>query len=121
MQILDAGHRYLLNSLDGGHPIDLTFVKRSGPKFPFNANSNPGTNVQEVLRALIDRTAYLNRQNACAETEAAEGCLRAALALYEMRAARRHGRHLDLMTTDQLCSLPVCAKCGHIGCEGRHE
>lgn len=117
MKILDAGHDYLLDCLDGGESIRLTFVKRSGEKFPFNSGSNPGTNVQEVLRALIERTEYLNRQVPCAETEAASGCLKAALALFEIRAARRHGRLLDLPTLQHLSCSPTCARCGHIGCE----
>lgn len=119
MKIIDAGHEYMLETLDGnGAPMALVFVKREGDKFPFNRGHHSGTNVQEVLRALIDRTEYLNRQVPCAETEAAAYCLRTALLLYEIRAARRHGRHLDLTLTQELCCLPTCKTCGHIGCEG---
>ncbi len=117
MKILDAGHDYDLNSLDGGQPVRLTFVKRSGDKYPFNEGHHPGTNAQEVLRALIDRTEYLNRQMPCAETEAAAGCLKAALAFYELRAAGRHNRILELSSLQFLCCLPPCLKCGHIGCD----
>ena len=118
MLIIDAGHEYQLDSIDGGPPQSLRFVKRCGKGFPFNSGQHSGTNVQEVLRALIDRTEYLNNQKPCAETEAAAGCLRAALALYEMRAARRHGRHLDLHSTQELMCGETCSRCGHIGCEG---
>jgi hypothetical protein len=62
MKILDAGHRYQLDHLDGDNVTELTFVKRSGAMYPFNIGEYEGTNVQEVLRALIDRTEYLNRQ-----------------------------------------------------------
>lgn len=116
MKIIDSGHAYLLDSIDGGDPITLTFVKRAGEKFPFNIGSHPGTNVQEVLRALIERTEYLNRQVPCAETEAAIGLLKTTLLLFELRAARRHGRTLDLMDLRLLSCLPTCLKCGHIGC-----
>jgi hypothetical protein len=120
VKIIDAGHVYQLTNLDDfigdKFPQTLTFVKRSGANFPFNEGDHPGTNVQEVLRALIDRTDYLNRQKPCAETEAAAGCLRAALVLYEQRAARRHERFLSLPSTQHYVCAPTCAKCGHIGC-----
>jgi hypothetical protein len=48
-----------------------------------------GTNTQEVLRALIDRTKYLNSIQSCPETEDAIWFLRQALYLYEVRAYRR--------------------------------
>lgn len=118
MKILDAGHSYELSAIEGGASQVLSFVKRDGDNFPFNSGNHDGTNVQEVLRAIIDRTEYLNRQKPCAETEAASGCLRAALALYELRAARRHGRHLDLQSTQGLMNAVVCAKCKHVGCTG---
>lgn len=118
MKILDAGHSYLLDSLDGGESVQLVFVKRCGENFPFNLGSHPGTNCQEVLRALIDRCEYLNRQKPCAETEAAIGCLRSALLHFEARAARRHGRSLDLESTQALVNAVTCAKCGHVGCAG---
>lgn len=121
MKIIDAGHMYVLDSLDGGEPVRVTFVKRQGAKFPFNSGVHGGTNVQEVLRALIDRTKYLLSQEACAETEAALGNLQSALLHYEVRAARRHDRHLDLYSVDQLSNLPTCETCRHIGCDGKHE
>ncbi len=116
MKILDAGHAYLLDCLDRGEPVVLAFVKREGEGFPFNHGHHPGTNVQEVLRALIDRTEYLNRQKPCAETEASS--LRAALLLFEVRAARRHGRELDLQSTQDLMNAATCAECKHVGCSG---
>ncbi len=118
MKIIDSGHEYLLESLDGGEPVRLTFVKREGEGFPFNSGHHPGTNVQEVLRALIERGDYLNRQVPCAETESATAMMRGALLLFELRAARRHGRNLDLNSTQEACCLPTCKTCGHIGCEG---
>lgn len=116
MKILDAGHGYLLDSLDDGQRQELHFVKREGDNFPWNFGKYGGTNCQEVLRALIDRTEYLLKQKACTETEAALGCLKTALFLYEIRAARLHGRSLDLYSTDELRNTPTCKKCGHIGC-----
>ena len=121
MQIVDAGHHYILDCFDPtpGHEgqHSMKFVKREGPGYPFNRGIYGGTNCQEVLRALIDRTEYLNRQQPCAETEAAAGLLRAALLLFELRAARRHGRSLDLPSTQHVLSGETCEKCGHVGCK----
>ena len=89
MKILDAGHHYELDCLDGDETQSLVFVKRSGPKFPFNEGSYPGTNCQEVLRALIDRCQYLQAQAPCAETKSIIANLRAALLLFELRAYQR--------------------------------
>ncbi len=116
MKILRAGHEYILESLDGGETQKLTFVMREGDGFPFNSTSFPGTNCQEVLRSLIDRCEHLNNQNECAETEAIIGNLRSALLLFELRAARRHHRFLDLPTTKRLMSGPICSQCGHVQC-----
>lgn len=121
MRILDAGHRYELDSLDGEIRQTLTFVKRVGDKFPFNVDGHAGTNCQEVLRALIDRAEYLNRQDPCADTEAIVGNLRSALLLFELRAARRHDRHLSLESTSRLISGPTCKVCGHLGCTEDHR
>lgn len=116
MDILDAGHSYLLETLDGrGEKIRLDFVKRAGAKFPMNFGSRAGTNCQEVLRTLIDRSQYLYKQRPCAETEAVIGLLQSALLLFEIRAARRHNRHLDLVSASQLES-GTCKTCGHVGC-----
>lgn len=118
MKILDAGHQYSLDCLDGNIEQIITFVKRNGDNFPFNYDSNSGTNCQEVLRALIDRTEYLQNQKPCAETEAIIGNLRTALLLFELRAASNHDRKLKLYSTQDLMSGTVCKKCGHIGCIG---
>lgn len=121
MKELDPGHHYALAVLDFGvnATTSIRFVKRTGPGYPGNADTYPGTNIQEVLRALIARVQYLNRQEACDENEAVIEHLRQSLASLELRAARRHGRRLN---THQILGAielePICGKCGHIGCEG---
>lgn len=122
MKVIDPGHVYALRILDGGDPPGverLRFVKREGLGYPGNTGHHPGTTTQEVLRALIDRSEYVNGQIPCVETEAATNLMRAALLLLEMRAARRHGRELALETYEQLEDAPLCVKCGHAGCDGR--
>lgn len=116
MKIIDPGHDYELDSLDGPFPQRLVFVKREGAKYPENVGSHPGTTMQEVLRALIDRAEYVNNQIPCAETEAAIGLMKSAILLFELRAATRHGRHLQLDSLDAILACEKCVTCGHIGC-----
>ncbi len=116
MKILEAGHKYQLDTIDGENLSILTFVKREGVKYPFNKGSHPGTNVQEVLRVLIDRTRFLLHQVPCMETENALHNLESALAWYEVRAARHHGRILTVPSVMALPSLPPCPVCGHLEC-----
>ena len=120
MKIVDAGHVYRLDGYDGGEPQTLIFVKREGDGFPFNEGKHGGTNCQEVLRALIDRTEYLFRQIPSAETQAAIECMKTALFMFEARAARRHGRHLDFADLHSAVRLNPCKTCGHIGCDGHN-
>lgn len=118
MKVLDDGHKYLLQELDG-HPEAetlLQFVKRKGKKYPGNRTEYPGVNCQEVLRALIDRVTYLLWQEPSAETEAIIGNLKSALLLFEVRAARKHGRVLERKKIGLLEA--DCKKCGHCGCKG---
>lgn len=122
MKVIDPGHFYHLSQLDNGEADSvqpLWFVKREGPGYPGNVGVQPGTTTQEVLRALIERNEYVNNQTPCAETEAAGELLKAALLLYELRAARRHGRiSPDFDTVTEAVTAPGCDKCGHIGCKG---
>lgn len=121
MKVIDPGHRYELRMLDDPTGVafqTLTFVKREGEGYPGNIGSHSGTTSQEVLRALIERAEYVNRQIPCAETEAAAELMRTALVLFELRAARRHGRHLDMPSVNRLVYSPTCVKCNHVGCNG---
>lgn len=124
MYVIDPGHSFELDRLDSpsGSKALLIFVKREGPGYPGNVGNHPGTNMQEVIRALISRAQYVDGQVSCTETQMVIENLRSALLLLELRAARRHGRLLDLKGVKEIESLPTCKKCGHIGCEGKcHE
>ncbi len=118
MKIIDAGHIYTLENYDGNkdNRQKLAFMKRFGDKFPFNDFAHDGTNCQEVLRALIDRCEYLQKQKPCAETECIIGSLRNALLLFELRAAREHGLNLKLESTQGLMNASTCKECGHVTC-----
>lgn len=118
MKVVDPGHCYLLDSLDGDAPQTLIFVKRQGAKYPGNIGSHPGTTMQEVLRALVERAEYVNAQWPCAETQLAIGQLKAAIYLFEVRAARTHGRVLAAPLPDVVSGATRCPACGHVGCSG---
>lgn len=88
MKILEPGHVYVLSQIDahddeGAEAVVLRFVNRED-------NPHPGTQTQEVLRALIDRTIHCDN---CLRWEGNDRIiyhLRMALALHE-------GRHLERM------------------------
>lgn len=120
VRVLDAGHRYELGSLDGEHPQTLQFVKRCDAekpwRFPGNTNSYPGATLQMVIRALLDRVAYLQQQIWCPENLVITKLLQLTLWLLEARAARRHKRTYwhGLRYAAQ---SPLCLACGHTTCE----
>jgi hypothetical protein len=117
MKIIDPGHVYDLQNLDGPSTSTLYFVKREGPGYPGNVGHHEGTNMQEVLRALIDRLKYVNGQAPDNRNALSIAHLRTTLWLLEDRAADRHGRELNVdMLGIEL--LPTCPKCGHLGCVG---
>jgi len=115
MKVIDPGHKYSLAHLDGDGETILDFVKREGHKYPGNVGANPGTNMQEVLRALIDRVKHLNAQKPSIYNRELLDAFRASLYWLERRAAQEHNRPTPDMKGE--CEfLPVCPKCGHIGC-----
>ena len=115
MDVLDPGHEYDLNKLDGEEKQHLVFVKRKGEKYPGNYFAYSGTTTQEVLRALIDRAMYVNQQQPCPETTATIGLFRTAIYLLESRAKRVHGEILDV-PLDNIEMEITCLTCGHIRC-----
>lgn len=121
MRVIDPGHRYALAHLDGVGEEILTFVKREGPSYPGNIGSHPGTNLQEGLRAYIDRVQYLDAQIHHSNNGAVIWHLRESLRLLEQRAAERHGRDTDALDHRVqiggfIETLPACPKCGHVLC-----
>ena len=117
MIVADPGHYYFLDTLDGGKAQVLTFVKREGDKYPGNVGHYPGVNVQEVLRACIDRMIYLNNQIYDSKNDAVISNLRDCIWLLESRAAARHGRPWPIDGFDAV-TTETCKKCGHVGCTG---
>lgn len=125
MKIIDPGHVYELAWVDGhpGFGMDrrnlLVFVKREGEKYPGNVGHHPGTQVQEVLRALIDRLKYVDAQDPHRFNSVVLDSLRNSIYLLETRAAEKRGRHLPIgLLVRRIEDAPTCGKCGHVGCEG---
>ena len=118
MKVIDPGHQYLLDTLDGkpGLKEFLRFVKRTGDIYPGNDRAYPGTNCQEVIRALIDRLKYIDSQIHDYRNQAAISQLRDVLWLLESRAADRHGLTIRNEDVVEIESLPTCPHCGHIVC-----
>ncbi len=129
MEVVDPGHIYILDYLDvnfdgrrhKSFEDTLTFVKREGDKYPGNVGHHPGTITQEVLRALIDRTKYVNKQLPCAENEYVLHSLRTAILFLEQRAHRMRGKELLYIGPGDIEDIPTCDICGHILCEEKHD
>lgn len=101
MKIIEPGHVYELNWLDGAPdvavypagsviprqlyvaPHQLTFVNRE------KGTEHPGTQTQEVLRALIDRTRHCDRCLRWPGNDEIIRHLQLALVLHEARALER--------------------------------
>jgi len=84
MKILERGHKYKLDTLDGEFPVELTFVKRFR-----GIDNHAGTTSQEVLRCLIDRVQTLDAEAPWDGNEEIIKYLRLALVLHESRALFR--------------------------------
>ncbi len=118
MRVIDPGHEYELDSLDGEQSNRLIFVKREGAKYPGNIGHHSGTTMQDVLRAIIDRAEYVNAQIYDVDTEAAIQHMKIAIYVLERRAAARHGRAITFTVDDAAIGKNKCKACGHIGCNG---
>lgn len=107
MRIIDPGHKYKLKNFREGEQ-DLVFLKRSGGAVEYDVEWD-GLQTQEVLRALIDRTIYLNNILPCKETELAIKHLRMALYWYEVRAYRRKKQKVNRKAENHLaCQDDFC-------------
>jgi hypothetical protein len=83
MKVIEPGHIYELEHLDGEGTQRLTFVNRE------HGTEHEGTQTQEVIRALIDRTRHCDN---CLRWEGNDKIihhLRMALVLHEARALER--------------------------------
>ncbi len=115
MRVLDPGHVFELAHLDGDGIQQLRFVKREGIGYPGNVGHHEGTNLQEVIRALIARLGYVDSQLYDDSNLECIEHLRECIRLLETRAAIRHGRSVPIFGKYPEI-LGTCSDCGHIGC-----
>lgn len=88
MKVIDPGHLYQLDHLDGsGHQL-LRFCKRL--IVPGRTEAWEGTTCQETLRALIDRVQVLDAELPWEGNNVILQRLRLALIGFEARALERH-------------------------------
>lgn len=131
MRARDPGHEYALDCLDAAIPTDeiLHFVKRVGDKYPGNhPPARHGTTTQEVLRALIDRTKYVDAQidrtglvsqDGHAHNRHAISGMRRALRALEVRAAEERKDPMAvaaILQAPEIELMPTCTTCGHVLC-----
>lgn len=83
MNVLEPGHAYELSHLDGGNTQQLYFVNRNP------GERSEGTQNQEVLRVLIDRVQFLEKQVHWDGNAKILHHLRMALVLHEARVLER--------------------------------
>ena len=121
MKVIDPGHHYRLDSLDGEIMQELQFVKRCGENYPGNDEPPyPGATTQEVLRALIDRTKYVDNQIPHPMNAIVLRNLRSALRALETRAADRRDEMIKFLKAtcdiERIEEMSTCKTCGHIAC-----
>lgn len=112
MQVIEPGHVYELHQLDlpqglPYEPLRLKFVNREP------GTEHPGTQTQEVLRALIDRTMHCDNCLRWPGNDLIIYHLRMALVLHEARALERkvekgymQPENVDTLLTDGHFDLP---------------
>lgn len=118
MKVIDPGHTYEVATYDGDGQVQIiTFMKREGEGYPGNVGSYPGTNCQELLRVIIDRLWYLNRQIPHQANTMCIDNLELCIKYLEQRAAKLHEVEFK-MEHEAIEYLATCKVCGHITCKG---
>lgn len=118
MTVIDPGHYYQLRRLDApkGSDLYLRFVSRVGSNYPGNKTAYPGTTLQEVYRACINRTIHLDNQKKHWTNRVVIWASILCVYMLEWRAASRHNRPRPSMHDSVWGDM--CSKCLHVGCNG---
>ncbi len=118
MKVVDPGHVYKLDEVDGNFRQELCFVKRVGVAYPGNKGEpHAGVQTQEVLRALIDRMAYVEGQKHHHYNRLVLNHLRQSIYILEQRVRdERDQEPLAYDETREIELKPTCPTCGHILC-----
>lgn len=111
MVVIDPGHLYKLkDNQTNKHDIILKFYKDKN----INGDGYDGTSNQEVIRALIDRVKFLDKQKPHPNNEEIIKCLRKVIILHEQR-------HLDRLLEKgvEIENLEVCEDSHIVKLKGR--
>jgi hypothetical protein len=116
MRVVDPGHIYEVQNVDGDGVQRIMFVRRRNDEATIlpQAEREEGILTQELLRVCIDRTLYLNAEAPCPENVTIVNALRQALKEYESRAARR-----TIEKHPMIERMDVCEECQHALCTHR--
>lgn len=97
MKVITEGHKYELDSFDGGPTQTLQFIEKVPCKDPTAplVTINDGTTNEDVLRVLINRIQYLNGKFPCRENSITITKLEESLMWLEKRTADRKARGVE--------------------------
>lgn len=101
MKVLKEGHKYELESLDGGEPQTIQFIEKEatvperGSLTPRFITVNDGTTNEEMIEVLIHRMIYLQNKFSCKENAMTITKLEEALLWQNKRTADRIKRQVE--------------------------
>lgn len=116
MKVIEPGHIYALQNVDGDGEQIVRFVRRRDDEamlLPEQMRTQ-GVLFQEVVRVLIDRINYLNAEAPCVENVEIMESLRRVIQLGEIRAARRTIEKAPMIERTDVCEI-----CQHVLCHHR--
>lgn len=96
MQVIEQGHTYHVDNLEGGVQ-EISFISKAptSDTDPTLVTVQNGTTTEEVLSVLIDRMKFLNGRVPCEANEKIITSLESALTLLEQRTAERIERGVE--------------------------
>lgn len=115
MRVIEPGHVYEVQNVDGIGTQRIDFVRRRNERGELldSVGRTQGILTQELLRVAIDRTLYLYAEDPCDEDTEIINHLRAALILNEGRAARRSIEKLAKPEEAPVCDIYQHILCRH--------
>lgn len=116
MKVIEAGHVYEVEHVDGDKTQAITFVRRRGAdgELLLPEDRHEGILAQELLRVLIDRVLYLYAERPCDEDTRIVEHLRSALVQFEARASRRTIEKLAMPEKAEPCPYCHHLLCAHM-------
>lgn len=99
MKVVDLGHKYELDCVEGGQPIAVQFIKKEIPEGGDEKSKlvtvYDGTTTEAVLVMLIDRLKFVNEKLPDDRTSLAINNLENTLQLLEERTKDRKARAVE--------------------------